>query len=99
MPDRAELGRTVPLGDKPLGQPAAEPAAPSVASEPMDERSGVAEHLRRLGLPAGGAQRIEIGGVLGTGATARVYAATDHDLERPIAVKLLTADGAATPED
>jgi hypothetical protein len=105
MADRAELGRTISSEEfSAMSKRAAAetaPAAPPAASDdpgPVDERLGVAEQLRRLGLPTPPTPRLEVGDILGAGATARVYAAQDHDLERPVAIKLLSG-GAASPEE
>jgi hypothetical protein len=105
MPDRSELGRTLSseefsaMSVRAAAEtaPAPPPASPDDPG-PVAERLGVAEQLRRLGLPTPPAQRLEVGAILGAGATARIYAAQDHDLERPVAIKLLSG-GAASAED
>jgi hypothetical protein len=108
VPSPEELRRTVPaeaFGPAPGQAPAAAqepPHAPGAGAddEPAFERTGIAEQLRRLGLPAPPTRgRFEIEGMLGAGGNGRVYSARDRDLERPVAIKLLAGspDAAGDP--
>jgi hypothetical protein len=63
------------------------------SDEPAFEIAGIAARLRDLGYPAPPrSARFETTGLLGTGANGRVYAVRDHDLDRPVAVKLLSEE-------
>ena len=58
---------------------------------PVGERESLARQLQRHGYPGTElGQRFAIEGVLGTGSTACVFAAHDGDLDRPIALKVLS---------
>jgi hypothetical protein len=97
MPKRDELGRTVPASafatvgtDREASPTPME--SPGRDDLPTLERVSIAGRLRELGLPMPPVRpRFEIGPVLGMGATARVFAVVDRDLERPVAVKLLAS--------
>src|SRR4051812_45040760 len=89
--ERDRLGRTL-SSDAFTAEPPVAPPAPGQPELPALERPSVVERLRELGFPAPPSRpRFAVGSILGVGATARVYAATDGDLERPVAVKLLTS--------
>src|SRR4051812_15096787 len=101
MDKRAAFARTLPSWEfapdaggrvrPPLPPPGADAA-------PSSDRVAVAEQLRRLGYQFPDGARVAVGDLLGGGATARVFAAEDRDLERPVALKVLAADGPPTAE-
>ncbi len=98
---RDALARTLPAQAylRPRGEdPASSRIPPVDESTPTSDRSGISDRLQQLGYPFPHRARIDVGRQLGVGATARVFAAHDQDLERPIAVKMLVADGRPSAE-
>jgi eukaryotic-like serine/threonine-protein kinase len=106
---QADLNRTVPSEAFAAAPAAGGSMAPSAAAsppgaDPVLRGATLAPQLRSHGYRFEDAsdadgRRFAVSAMLGTGATASVYAAFDRNLSRDVAVKVLTRTGATASED
>jgi hypothetical protein len=90
-PRPGSLTETTPGGPLQEASPPP-PGAPRLAAEPLAARLG-------RGAQPETTERFTVTGLLGSGATSRVYSLYDTELRRTIALKVLSADGDGAGKD